>query len=125
MTDAAGNVDYDFGKITVADPDVAATNRCYLHAAYWPTKDIRAGEEVTFFVRSFRFQPVKGEEVWDFGDGTPQVRTQSDGAVDPRNKDGYAITKHRFEKPGYYIVTVRRSNQDQQWAVDKLDVRVR
>ena len=124
VTDADGNVDYDFGKVTAADPDVPPLGRCYLHASYWPTKNIRAGDEVTFLVRSFRFKPEVGDEIWDFGDGSPTVRTQSDGAIDHRNKDGYAITKHRFEKAGYYIVTVRRSNDDGQWAVDKLDVRV-
>jgi len=124
VTDANGNVDYDFGKITAADPDVPPIGRCYLHAAYWPTKNIRPGDEVRFLVRSFRFKPVQGDEIWDFGDGSPTVRTRSDGAVNHRNKDGYAITKHCFEKPGYYIVTVRRSNDDGQWAVDKLDVRV-
>ena len=124
VTDAQGHVDYDFGKITVADPNVPPGGRCYLHASYWPTKNIRVGDEVTFFVRSFRFQPVQGDEIWDFGDRSPTARTRSDGAVDQHNKDGYAVTRHRFEKPGYYIVTVRRSNRDGQWAVDKLDVRV-
>jgi hypothetical protein len=124
VTDVEGRVDYDFGKVTVADPDVPPGRRCYLHASYWPTKDIRAGDEVAFLVRSFRFQPPRGDEVWNFGDGSPAVRTQSDGAVNHRNKDGYAVTKHRFEKPGYYIVAVERKGDDGQWAVDKLDVRV-
>ncbi len=124
VTDADGNVDYDFGKVTAADPDVPPLGRCYLHASHWPTKNIRAGDDVSFLVRSFRFKPVRGDEIWDFGDGSPTARTRSDGAVNHRNKDGYATTKHRFEKPGYYIVTVRRTNDDGQWAVDKLDVRV-
>ena len=124
VTDAKGNVDYDFAKVTVAHPDVPPAQRCSLHAAYWPTKNLRAGDEVTFLVRSFRFQPPRGEEIWDFGDGSPAYRTRSDGSVDPHNQDGYAVTKHRFEKPGDYIVTVRRGNGDGQTAVDKLDVRV-
>ena len=124
VTDAAGNVDYDFGKVTVADPGVPAAGRCYLHASYWPTKRIRVGGEVSFLVRSFRVDPPRGDEMWDFGDGSPTARTQSDGAVDQHNKDGYAMTKHHFERPGDFIVTVRRSNNDGQWAVDKLDVRV-
>jgi len=124
VTDADGNFDFDFAKVTAADPDVPAIGRCYLHASYWPTKNIRAGDEVTFLVRSFRFKPARGDEVWDFGDGSPAIRTRSDGAVSSHNKQGYAVTKHHFEKPGYYIVTVRRSNADGQWAVDKLDVRV-
>jgi len=122
VTDAVGNVDYDFGKVTVVHPDVPPN--CYLHTSYWPTKNIRAGDEVSFLVRSFRFNPPRGDEIWNFGDGSPTVRTRSDGAVDHRNKKGYAITKHRFEKAGYYVVTVRRTGDNGQWAVDKLDVRV-
>jgi hypothetical protein len=124
VTDARENVDYDFGKVTVARADIPPAQRCSLHAAYWPTKNIRAGDEVTFLVRSFRFQPPRGDEIWDFGDGSPAERTRSDGSVDPRNKDGYAVTKHCFEKAGDYIVAVRRSNGDGQTAVDKLNVRV-
>jgi len=124
VTDEDGNVDYDFAKVAVADPDVPSIRRCYIHASYWPTKHIRAGDEVSFLVRSFRFNPPRGDEIWDFGDSSPTVRTQSDGAVHHRNKEGYAITKHRFEKAGYYVVTVRRRNDDGQRAVDKLDVRV-
>ncbi len=124
VTDKQGNVDYDFGKITVADPDVPSGKWCYLHAAYWPTRNIHAGDEVKFLVRSFRFKPVRGDEVWDFGDGSPRIRTRSDGAVDHHNKNGYAAAKHCFEKPGLYIVTVHRINGDGQRAVEKLDVRV-
>jgi murein DD-endopeptidase MepM/ murein hydrolase activator NlpD len=124
VTDKHGNVDYDFGKVTIADPRVPSLQRCYLHASYWPTQNIRIGAEVSFLVRSFRFQPAVGDEVWDFGDGSSKGHTQSDGAVDSRNKDGYATVKHSFAKPGDYIVTVRRASDDGQWAVDKLDVRV-
>ncbi|NOX56265.1 MAG: metalloendopeptidase, partial [Planctomycetes bacterium] len=124
VTDSHGNVDYDFARVTVADPDIPPGKRCYLHAAYWPTLGIRAGDEVTFLVRSFRFEPREGEELWDFGDGSPPVRTRSDGCVDAHNKDGYAQITHRFQKAGHYIVSVRRINSDGQMAVDKLDVRV-
>ena len=124
VTDKTGNVDYDFGKVTIAAPETAPGQRCYLHAAYWPTKSVHAGDEVTFLVRSFRFKPVAGDEVWDFGDGSSTARTRSDGGVDQHNKAGYARVAHRFLKPGNYVVTVRRENDDGQWAVDKLDVRV-
>jgi PKD repeat protein len=124
VTDAKGNVDYDFGKVTVADPDIPSLQRCYLHASYWPTKEIDVGDEVAFFVRSFRFVPPQGEEIWDFGDGSPSAHSQSDGAVDHHRKDGYGTVTHCFKEPGHYVVTVRRSNSDGQWAVDKIDVRV-
>lgn len=125
VTDQAGNVDYDFGKVTAAAPGVAPSQRCYLHAAYWPTQGLHAGDDVTFLVRSFRFTPAAGDEIWDFGDGSPAKKTRSDGAVDHHNKAGYAQVTHRFVEPGDYVITVRRSNADGQWAVDKLDVRVK
>jgi PKD repeat protein len=124
VTDAKGNVDYDFGKVTVADPDVPPLQRCYLHASYWPTKDIHVGDEVAFLVRSFRFVPPQGDEIWDFGDGSPPAHSRSDGTVDHHSKNGYDTVTHCFKEAGHYVVTVRRNNNDGQWAVDKIDVRV-
>ncbi|MGD9126572.1 MAG: PKD domain-containing protein [Planctomycetia bacterium] len=126
VTDAKRNIDYDFAVVKVADPKVSPKKRCYLHASYWPTPNqkIRPGQEVTFLVRSFRFTPKVGDETWDFGDGTPKETTRSDGCIDYHTKPGYATIKHRFEKPGHYIVTVRRQNSNGQTAVDRLDVRV-
>jgi hypothetical protein len=124
VTDSQGNVDYDFAKVTVTTPETAPKQRCSLHASYWPTLGIRAKDEVSFLVRSFRFQPLVGKEIWDFGDGSRAVSTQSDGSADPHNKNGYAIVKHRFQKPGDYIVTVSRENSDGQQAEAKLDVHV-
>jgi hypothetical protein len=50
-------------------------------------------------------------ERWDFGDGSPAVETKSNGAPLPHAPDGYAITTHRFAKPGMYVVTVTRENE--------------
>jgi hypothetical protein len=124
VTDSQGNTDYDFAKVTVTTADTAPKQRCSLHASYWPTLGIRTNDEVSFLVRSFRFQPLVGKETWDFGDGSPTVCTQSDGAADPHNKDGYAVVKHRFRESGDYIVSVSRTNSDGQHAVAKLDVHV-
>lgn len=124
VTDSQGNTDYDFAKVTVVDPSVPASERYDLHASYWPSQAIHPGDEVTFLVRSFAFTPKVGDEEWDFGDGSPTVKTGSDGCVDHHNKSGYAIVKHRFEQPGYYLVSVRRQNGNGQWAIDRLDVKV-
>lgn len=124
VTDAKGNTDYDFAKVTVSDPSIPSKKRCELHASYWPTQKIRPNDEVTFLVRSFHFTPMVGDETWDFGDGSPEVTTRSDGCAKRHNKTGYAIVKHHFKKPGHYIVTVRRQNRDGQTTVDRLDVRV-
>ena len=54
ITDAAGNVDYDFAIVQVADKENPEKSHPTLHACYYPTFGIRAGDPVTFKVRSFR-----------------------------------------------------------------------
>ncbi len=122
ITDANGNVDYDFAVVQVFDrarPDRLPPT---IHAAYYPTCDIEPGDELTFKVRTFR--TTHGHETWDFGDGSPRVTVQSDGNVDAHNPDGYAVTKHAYRKPGCYIVTVHRSNERGERAITHLLVRV-
>jgi hypothetical protein len=67
----------------------------WIHAAYWPTWGVKAGDEVTFKVRSFNVAPDEGQEEWDFGDGTPKVCVQS---------DGYAVTQHAYRAAGQYLL---------------------
>ena len=83
---------------------------------------IKPGDKVTFKVRSFRTK--EGSEVWDFGDGTPKVTVQSDGNAQVHNPKGYAVTKHRYKRPGHYIATVERSNGRGHRAVTHLHIRV-
>ncbi len=122
ITDARGNVDYDFAVVQILDkthPDLLPPA---IHAAYYPTSDIKAGDELTFKVRTFR--TTHGQEVWDFGDGSPKVTVQSDGNVDAHNPEGYAVTKHAYSRPGRYIATVRRSNEHGHEAITHLFIRV-
>jgi hypothetical protein len=63
---------------------------------------------VTFKVRTFRTQD--DQETWDFGDGTPLVTVKSDGNANIHDPNGFAVTEHRFTKPGDYIVRVQRAN---------------
>jgi len=110
VTDASGNAAYDFAIVQV----IGGREEGWevppgIHAAYYPTMGISAGQEVTFKVRTFG--TTHGEETWDFGDGTAVVTTKSDGNVQPHAKDGYAVTTHRFEKAGEYIVTVKRTDE--------------
>jgi hypothetical protein len=120
VTDRHGHVDYDFALVQVLDPAKVDQYPPTLHANYWPSLDVRAGDEVTFKVRAFRMSD--GEETWDFGDGSPTVKTQSDGAGPPLNKEGYAITRHRYASPGHYVVQVKRLAGDGTPAIDHLDV---
>jgi len=124
VTDDEGNVDYDFAVVQVVDRERPDEVPPSIHAVYWPTFDIKAGDEVTFKVRSFRIGPDEGHEVWDFGDGTPPVKVQSDGNAVKLAKDGYAVTTHRYARPGHYLVSVKRTNRRGDTALSHLHVRV-
>ena len=87
-----------------------------------PSFDIRAGDPVTFKVRTFR-API-GNETWDFGDGSPPVKVRSDGNAKPHDPNGYAETVHRFAKPGHYLVRVEGTGHGGTKAVAHLHVRV-
>jgi murein DD-endopeptidase MepM/ murein hydrolase activator NlpD len=122
VTDRAGRVAYDFAVVQVldrADPEVLPPT---IHAAYSPTFGIRAGEPVTFKVRTFR--TTDGQEIWDFGDGTPAVVAHSDGNIDQHARDGYAVTAHRFRAPGHYLVRVERADRRGVKATARLHVMV-
>lgn len=122
VTDAAGEVDYDFAVVNVVDRQNPGKLPPSIHAAYAPTFGIQPGHPVTFLVRTFR--TTDGKETWDFGDGSPKVVVQSDGNVVPLAKDGYARTVHRYARPGHYLVRVERTNQRGETAVAYLQVRV-
>ncbi|HUT88943.1 MAG TPA: PKD domain-containing protein [Thermoguttaceae bacterium] len=124
VTDDEGRIDYDFAVVQVIDRDKPDQVPPSIHAVYWPTFDVKAGDEVTFKVRSFRIGRDEGHEVWDFGDGSPTVRVQSDGNAVKLAKDGYAVTTHRYQRPGHYLVSVERTNDRGQTATARLHVRV-
>ncbi len=122
VTDTSGNIDYDFADVHVLDPNQSDQYVPAIHAAYWPTFDNKVNEPITFKVRSYGTQ--EGNEVWDFGDGSPPVTVKSDGNVDQQAPDGYAITLHSYRQPGDYIVSVQRSRSDGVSATTRLYVRV-
>jgi murein DD-endopeptidase MepM/ murein hydrolase activator NlpD len=108
VTNAAGQVSYDFTSVQVIDPAKPADLPPTIQAAYAPTQNIAAGEAVTFKTRTFRTRD--GDETWDFGDGTPRVTVKSDGNANIHDPNGFAVTEHRFERAGDYIVRVSRTN---------------
>jgi Peptidase family M23/PKD domain len=122
VTDAAGAEAWDFAVVQVYDPARAKSLPPTIHAACYPTRYVRAGEPVTFKVRTFRTQ--HGQEAWDFGDGTPPERVHSDGNANVHAKDGYAVTEHRYTQAGHYLARVERSNERGETAVAHLAVEV-
>ncbi len=121
VTDPAGHVAYDFAVVQVLDAD-SPRGTPSIHAGYWPTLGLRAGEEVTFQVRSFRTE--RGGEVWDFGDGSPTVEVASDGNADRHNPDGYARCTHVYRQPGDYLATVTHTTDAGVTATARLHVPV-
>ncbi len=125
ITDSEGNVDYDFTVIKVVAKEQSDKYPIGMHASYWPTLGIKAGDPVTFKVRSFgATADDKSDELWDFGDGSEKVSVHSDGNQVKHAEDGYAVTRHRYKKDGHYVVTVRRQFANGQRANYHLQVRV-
>ena len=124
VTDSAGRVDYDFTRVLVLDRDHPDQLPPAIHVAYYPTFGVKAGDEITFKVRSFAIGATEGHEVWDFGDGSTSVKTQSDGNEETHAKDGYAVTTHRYGRPGHFVVRVERTNLRGQTAVGHVHLRV-
>jgi hypothetical protein len=125
VTDADGRVDYDVCPVEVFSREHPDLLPASIHATYWPTLDLKAGDEVTFLVRSFGISRAEGRERWDFGDGSPPVEVQSDDAKnDVHAKDGYVTTTHRYAKPGHYLVSVSRTNNRGETATARLHVRI-
>jgi len=122
VTDSRGEVDYDFAIVLVIDKTAQDRLPPTIHPAFAPTTNIRTGDPVTFKVRSFR--TTVGNETWDFGDGSEKVMVKSDGNVNSLAKDGYAVTQHRFARPGHYLVRVERTNEHGQRAIAHLHVPV-
>lgn len=58
------------------------------------------------------------------GDGTPPVTVQSDGCVQALARDGFAVTEHRFARPGHYLVRVERRNERGEPAIAHLGVAI-
>ncbi|HDP34630.1 MAG TPA: hypothetical protein ENN29_05915 [Candidatus Hydrogenedentes bacterium] len=122
VTDAAGRIDYDFAIVQVLNPERPNRYVPGLHAAYEPTLNIRPGDVITFSVRAFGFEG--GEELWDFGDGSPEQRTQSSRDKHPHAPDGYAFIEHAYAAPGHYIVRVYREETNSIPAYAHLHVEV-
>jgi len=122
ITDKKGRIDYDFVRAKVFNRKNIEQQPPRLHLSHHPTLNLRPGTEITFKGRSFYF--THGEELWDFGDGSPKIRTKSDGNVLQRARDGYVIVKHRYAKPGHYLVHVTRSDKNGNPAEDRLHIHI-
>jgi murein DD-endopeptidase MepM/ murein hydrolase activator NlpD len=112
VTDAKGNVAYDFAVVVVYDRKHPERHITTVHPNYYPSLGVRAGDPVTFKVRSFiSGQSREGHETWNFGDGTAPLKVRSDGNAKKLDPKGYAETVHRFKTAGDYVVRAQRINE--------------
>jgi murein DD-endopeptidase MepM/ murein hydrolase activator NlpD len=120
VTDSKGNISYDFNVIQVIDKDASKAIPT-IQPAFHPSLNIKAGDAVTFLVRTFNSDI--GNEEWNFGDGTPVVKVKSEkvNKADP-TKGKFAETVHKFSKAGHYVVSVERSNESGYKATGRLHV---
>jgi len=128
VTDSRGHSSYDFAVVQVAAKPVSQRQSeenlaPTMHASYWPSLGVIAGQTITFLVRSCR--TTFGQETWNFGDGSAPVTVKSDGCAEEKSKEGYARTQHVFQKPGDYIVRVERANERGEKATFHLFVPVK
>jgi murein DD-endopeptidase MepM/ murein hydrolase activator NlpD len=123
ITDSNGNVDYDFTYVQVYDRNEPDKRIPTIHPSYYPTLNIKAGDPLTFLVRTFGSDT--GDELWDFGDGSEKVKVNS-GIVQhqTQNEGKYASIIHAFEKSGHYVVSVERINESGFPAIGHLHVSV-
>lgn len=108
VTDAKGNYDYDFAVVKVYDGTEGEDVLPDIHATFYPTMDIHAGDKIFFQVRS-RWT-TEGYDVWDFRDGSDPVTVKSNIETTHHAKVGYSLVSHRFAKPGDYLVKVQRES---------------
>ncbi|MEW6237410.1 MAG: PKD domain-containing protein [Candidatus Omnitrophota bacterium] len=114
IQDNRGQIDADFAVVHVlAATDALEHLPPSIHAAYYPTFGIKAGGVVYFKARTFRVDG--GKEQWDFGDGT---------SGETCSQDEFATISHHYNKPGLYIVTVRRDSANGTSAAAQLKVMV-
>ncbi len=121
VTDSKGNTGYDFTIVQVRQRNDPNKTIPVMQAAFHPTLNIKQGDPVTFLVRTFN--TTVDNEVWDFGDGSPKITTQSETPVRPFHiKTKFAETVHSFSNPGQYIVRVERADENGYKAIVHLFV---
>jgi murein DD-endopeptidase MepM/ murein hydrolase activator NlpD len=121
VTDSRGNTDFDFAVVQVSDRLNPEKYFPTIQPAFYESTGIEPGEPVLFFVRTFNASV--GEEVWNFGDGSPEKKVVSP-TVNRKNSTAgrFAETTHSFPRPGSYIVTVERTNENGYKATGRLHV---
>lgn len=124
-----GEVAYDFQEVQILSREFMEDRLPpTIDPVFHPSMNIQPGDPVNFAVRSFRIAPGEGVEEWDFGDGSPKVRVESNPywhelpETDRHARDGYAHTTHRFEEAGHYIVSVSRTSDEGHTATGRLHV---
>ncbi len=130
VTDSRGRTAVDFCVVQILPPDDdPARIPPAMHLTYYPTDDLRAGQPIAFKARTFflgKFEVNQGgEEVWDFGDGRTATTRSGEKARVPACTDlDFDERWHAYDRPGRYIVTVRRTGKNGLTATAQVCVEV-
>ncbi len=112
VKDNRGQVDVDFAVVHVlSETDTMEKRPPSIHAAYYPTEGIQPGDEI--YMKARTFQVKGGKERWDFGDGK---------TGETHSLDEFATISHHYDKPGMYIVTVKRDSDNGVSAMARLKI---
>ena len=117
-----GDVDYDFCTVQVFAREGQGTKIPTMQTAFYPTIGTKKGDAISFFVRSFNCEG--GNEIWDFGDGTPQVKVNSGNGKNMTSAGSFAEVKHVYRQEGDYIVTTKRTGKNGISAITHLHVKI-
>ena len=118
ITDDKGNVEYDFVHVTVVYANKPNYRYGYTCLSYYPTFNIKAGDELTFKGRFFNIN--EDEDHWDFGDGSPIQISHSN--PDGDSASGYVELKHTYKKPGHYVVSFYRTTNGGMTTTSNLSI---
>lgn len=125
VTDDRGRSEVDFCVVQILPKDLdPARTPPTMSVNYYPACGLHAGQPIAFAARTF-FKRYKenegGVEEWDFGDGARAVSCSRDNYPEHRH-DGYRQRWHAYERPGRYIITVRRTGRNGLMATAQLKV---
>ncbi len=112
VKDNRGQEDTDFAVVHVLDGEKTLNLLPpSIHATYYPTENLKPNDEIYMKVRTFRVRG--GKETWNFDDGsTGETCSMND----------YATISHHYDKPGMYIVTIKRDSNNGTSAMTHLKI---
>jgi len=118
VTDTQGQRATDFCTVEILPQDAdPAKTPPVIHLTHYPTDSIAPGQPIAFKARTFWGRGLEdnqdGEELWDFGDGAHATTCSGKpGRGTACETTDFAERWHAYDRPGRYIVAVRRTGKN-------------